>query len=164
MAAVKRVYESEKKIYIDERRFTEGWHHHGHHHRNKIIVPFQSKVTSFGWCSSLLVNRWRWRLSSIIIMGPKCFVSGTGTPETGRAKQKEEQSEHHPTHHDHGERQVIPSSSLSAGTRQFLGAVSVCAVGLRLPEQVEKASHCIFMGTDTLTRVKASLCHFEPPC
>lgn len=125
---------------------------------------FPVKGDQFWLTFFTLVNRWRWRLSSIIIMGPKCFVSGTGTPETGRAKQKEEQSEHHPTHHDHGERQVIPSSSLSAGTRQFLGAVSVCAVGLRLPEQVEKASHCIFMGTDTLTRVKASLCHFEPPC
>lgn len=70
MAAVKRVYESEKK-YIDERRFTEGWHHHGHHHRNKIIVPFQSKETSFGRLSSLLVNWWRWRLSSIILQNEK---------------------------------------------------------------------------------------------
>lgn len=30
--------------------------------------------------------------------------------------------------------------------------------------QVDEASHGIFMGTDTLTWVKATLCHFEPAC
>lgn len=53
------------------------------------------------------------------IVRAECFISGTGTPETGRPKQKEEQCEHHPTHHDHWERQVIPSYSPSTGTRHW---------------------------------------------
>lgn len=60
-----------KKIYTDERRFTEWGHHRGHHLRSKIIVSFQSKETRFGRLSSLLVNRWRWRLSSIVLQNKK---------------------------------------------------------------------------------------------
>lgn len=130
---------------------------------SQLCSSSQSRWMTAGTLASLLINRWCWGLSSVTIVGSSRFAWGTMTPETGWAQQEQEQSQHHPSHHDHGEGQVTSSvASWPTGTWQFLRAVCVCAVGLRLPEQVDEAPHSILMGADALARIKASLCHFSP--
>lgn len=51
------------------------------------------------------------------MMGSRGFACGTVTPETRWAKQEEEQSQHHPSHHNHGKRQVIFPANQTTGTR-----------------------------------------------
>lgn len=121
----------------------------------------QSRCTFAGHLTPLLVDRWCWGLSSITIVGSTGFAWLTGTPETGWAQQKQDQGHHHPSHQNHGEGQVT-STHWPTGTWQFLRALCVCAVGLRLPEQVDEAPHRVLLGADALARVKASLCHFSP--
>lgn len=127
-------------------------------------MQLQSERVGECWYSPLLVNRWCWRLSSIAIVGSRWFSCGTVTPETGWAQQEQEQSQHRPSHQNHGEGQLTSSADWPSGTWQFLRAVCVCAVGLRLPEQIDEASHSVLMGADALTRVEAPLCHFSPDC
>lgn len=54
--------------------------------------------------------------SSTDIVGSSRFAGGTGTPETGWAQQEQEQSQHHPSHENHGEGQVTSSADWPVGT------------------------------------------------
>lgn len=116
---------------------------------------------SVGSLAPLLVHWWWGGLSTTTIVGSSGFICGTGTPETGWTQQEQDQSQHYPPHQNHGKGQVATSPDRPVGTWQFLRALCVCAVGLRLPEQIEETSHSILMIADALTRVKTSLCHFS---
>lgn len=122
----------------------------------------QSSCQSARTLLSLLVNGRCRGLSSFTIVGSSRFGCPTGTSEAGRAQQVQNQSQHHPSHHDHRQGQISIPTNGPTGTWHFLKAFCVRAVGLGIPEQVDKAPHSILMVTDALTGVEASFCHFSP--
>lgn len=112
------------------------------------------EVTSRG----LSLVYWRcWRFSASIIIGAGGFVGGSWSSQAGRAKQEEYQRKYHPAHNNHRQSQIAPC--WRTGSWQFLKALCVCAVGLRLPQQVDEPPHRMLMRADAFTGVKSSFCH-----
>lgn len=61
-----------------------------------------------------LLYKMRIRCTDIVAFSG--FACDTGTPETRRAQQEQDQSHHHPSHQNHWEGKVISSTNLPAGT------------------------------------------------
>lgn len=55
-------------------------------------------------------------VTSTDVVGPTSFTCGLRMPETRWAQQEQKQSQHHPSHHNHRERQVTFPADWTGGT------------------------------------------------